>query len=109
MIEAVCKCYNNISQQDCGSKCNGSLIKRGNSKIPIFIYAFHMENMVHSYIAYILKHGINVLEKEHVRVCNDVAADLAVLVVVLVYVKNQKKQKEVPPNFYCSKRRLRYI
>ena len=54
---------------------------------------------MHSYIAYILKHGINVLEKEHVRVCNDVAADLAVLVVVLVYVKNQKKQKEVPPKF----------
>ena len=54
---------------------------------------------MHSYIAYILKHGINVLEKEHVRVCNDVAADLEVLVVVLVYVKNQKKQKEVPPKF----------
>ena len=51
MIEAVCKkCYNNISQQDCGSKCNGCLIKRGNSKIPIFIYAFHMENcaLLHS-------------------------------------------------------------
>ena len=62
-------------------------------------YTLFTWRTVHSYIAYILKHGINVLEKEHVRVCNDVAADLVMLVVVLVYVKNQKKQKEVPPKF----------